>query len=103
MSDEVKLLEALKRVVDPELMINVVDLGLVYSVRQEEDKVHVEMTLTSPACPAGPQILQQAKMALENLEDVAEANIKLVMSPPLDSRPHDRRSPRSARDFLGPD
>jgi metal-sulfur cluster biosynthetic enzyme len=97
MSDEVKLLEALKRVVDPELMINVVDLGLVYSVRQEEDKVHVEMTLTSPACPAGPQILQQAKMALENLEDVAEANIKLVMSPPWTPD----RMTDEARDQLG--
>jgi metal-sulfur cluster biosynthetic enzyme len=83
MADEVTLLNALKQVVDPELMINVVDLGLVYAINQEEDnKVTVDMTLTSPACPAGPQIISQAKMALENVEGVKEAQIKLVMSPP---------------------
>src|SRR5579871_989500 len=97
MPDEVTLLETLKQVVDPELMINVVDLGLVYSVNQEDDKVNVEMTLTSPACPAGPQILSQAKMALENLEGVSEANIKLVMSPPWSPD----RMTDEARDQLG--
>jgi len=97
MADEVKLLEALKQVVDPELMINIVDLGLIYAINQEEDKVHVDMTLTSPACPAGPQIMQQAKMALENLEGVSEANIKLVMSPPWSPD----RMTDEARDQLG--
>ena len=82
MADELQLLEALKQVVDPELMVNIVDLGLVYDISQEERTVNVDMTLTSPACPAGPQIMQQSKMALEQLEDVDVANIKLVMSPP---------------------
>lgn len=79
------LVEALKQVIDPELNINIVDLGLVYEVqRTEEDstKVTVSMTLTSPACPAGPQIIQQAKMALERLDDVEEASIQLTMTPP---------------------
>ena len=97
MSDETSLLDALKNVIDPELMINVVDLGLVYSVEQEESKVNVEMTLTSPACPAGPQIIQQAKLALENLDDVDEAEIKLVMSPPWTPE----RMTDEARDHLG--
>lgn len=97
MPDEVTLLETLKLVIDPELMINVVDLGLVYSVNQEDEKVNVEMTLTSPACPAGPQILSQAKMALENLEGVSEAHIKLVMSPPWTPD----RMTDEARDQLG--
>ena len=97
MPDEVALLDALKQVIDPELMINVVDLGLVYSVSQEDDQVKVEMTLTSPACPAGPQILQQAKMALENLEGVALADIKLVMTPPWTPD----RMTDEARDHLG--
>ena len=61
MADELQMIEALKQVVDPELMINIVDLGLVYDVAREESKVNVQMTLTSPACPAGPQIIQQAK------------------------------------------
>lgn len=80
--DDIRLIEALKQVIDPELMVNIVDLGLVYSVNRDDKKIYVEMTLTSPACPAGPQIVQQSKMALERLRDVDEAEIKLVMSPP---------------------
>jgi len=97
MADEVALLEALKQVIDPELMINVVDLGLVYSIEQEADKVKVEMTLTSPACPAGPQIVQQSKLALEKVEGVKEAEIKLVLSPPWSPD----RMTDEARDHLG--
>lgn len=96
-ADELTLIEALKQVIDPELMINVVDLGLVYSVQQEDDKVNVEMTLTSPACPAGPQIVSQAKLALERVEGVKEAQIKLVMSPPWSPD----RMTDEARDQLG--
>jgi len=97
MADDVVLLEALKQVIDPELMVNIVDLGLVYDVEQEGSKVNVNMTLTSPACPVGPQIVQQAKMALEQLDDVEEAEIKLVMSPPWTPE----RMTDDARDQLG--
>ena len=97
MPDETQLIDALKQFIDPELMINIVDLGLVYEVAQEEGKVNVQMTLTSPACPAGPQIIQQAKMALEQLEGVNEAAIKLVMSPPWSPE----RMTDDARDQLG--
>jgi metal-sulfur cluster biosynthetic enzyme len=97
MADEVALLEALKQVIDPELMINIVDLGLVYSIDQEEDKVKVEMTLTSPACPAGPQLVQQSKLAIEKVEGVKEAEIKLVLSPPWSPD----RMTDEARDQLG--
>jgi metal-sulfur cluster biosynthetic enzyme len=96
-ADEVQLLDALKQVIDPELMVNIVDLGLVYDISQEERTVNVDMTLTSPACPAGPQIMQQSKMALEQLEDVDQANIKLVMSPPWTPE----RMTDDARDQLG--
>ena len=97
MADEVALLEALKQVVDPELMINIVDLGLVYSIEKEEDKFKVEMTLTSPSCPAGPQIVQQSKLAIEKVEGVKEAEIKLVLSPPWSPD----RMTDEARDQLG--
>ena len=97
MSDELTLIESLKQVIDPELMINIVDLGLVYDVQQEEQTVHVKMTLTSPACPAGPQIINQSKMALEQLDDVDEAKIELVMSPPWSPE----RMTDEARDQLG--
>ena len=96
-ADDVKLIDALRDVIDPELMINIVDLGLVYDVDKVDSKVTVQMTLTSPACPAGPQIIQQAKMALEKLADVSEAEIKLVMSPPWSPA----RMTDEARDQLG--
>ena len=95
--DDIRLIEALKQVIDPELMVNIVDLGLVYSVNRDDKKIYVEMTLTSPACPAGPQIVQQSKMALERLRDVDEAEIKLVMSPPWTPD----RMTDDAKDLLG--
>ena len=91
------LLDALREVIDPELMINIVDLGLIYEVKSNDGSVLVDMTLTSPACPAGPQIMQQAKMALEGLEEVQEAVINLVMSPPWSPD----RMTDEARDQLG--
>jgi metal-sulfur cluster biosynthetic enzyme len=97
MADETALLDALRGVVDPELMINIVDLGLVYGIEQEGETVKVEMTLTSPACPAGPQIVQQSKMALEKIDGVKAAEIKLVLSPPWSPD----RMTDEARDQLG--
>lgn len=99
MPDDTVLLDTLKQVIDPELMINIVDLGLVYSVNADDEagKVFVEMTLTSPACPAGPQIINQSKMALEQLDDVNEASITLVMTPPWSPE----RMTDDARDQLG--
>jgi metal-sulfur cluster biosynthetic enzyme len=97
MAEDNALLEALKEVIDPELMVNIVDLGLVYDVEQEGPKVNVNMTLTSPACPVGPQLMQQAKMALERLDDVEEAEIQLVMTPPWSPE----RMTDDARDQLG--
>ena len=96
-ADEVQMIEALKQVIDPELMINIVDLGLIYAVTQDDRQVHVEMTLTSPACPAGPQIVHQSKMALEQLPGIDKANIRLVMSPPWTPA----RMTDEARDILG--
>jgi metal-sulfur cluster biosynthetic enzyme/nitrite reductase/ring-hydroxylating ferredoxin subunit len=92
-----KMVDALKTVIDPELMINIVDLGLIYSINHDGHKAYIDMTLTSPACPAGPQIIQQAKMSLERLRDVDEAEIKLVMTPAWSPD----RMTDDARDHLG--
>jgi metal-sulfur cluster biosynthetic enzyme len=93
--------EALKQVVDPELFINIVDLGLVYTitVTEVEDKsnISIEMTMTSPACPAGPQLLQNSKDALGRLEGVGTVEVKLVMTPPWTPD----RMTEDARDQLG--
>jgi metal-sulfur cluster biosynthetic enzyme len=99
--NEEKIREALKEVVDPELFVNVIDLGLIYAVetteRDEKTDVAVEMTLTSPACPAGPQLIQQSKAVVGRLEGVGEVNVKLVMTPPWTPD----RMTEDARDQLG--
>ena len=97
MAEKDAILDALRTVEDPELHVNVVDLGLVYTVQTREDQVDVEMTLTSPACPAGPEILRNAVTAVEKLEGVSKANVKLVMSPPWTPE----RMSDEARDQLG--
>lgn len=95
--DDAAIIDALRQVIDPELMVNIVDLGLVYSINHAERQATVEMTLTSPACPAGPQIVQQAKMVVEKLDGIDEAQIKLTMSPPWTPD----RMTDEARDQLG--
>lgn len=97
MADQETIMNALRTVKDPELNVNVVDLGLIYTVQTRETEVDVEMTLTTPACPAGPEILRNAVGALEKIEGVSKANVKLVMSPPWTP---DRMSDE-ARDELG--
>ncbi len=99
---EDKVREALKEVVDPELFVNIVDLGLIYEVHiaeaaEEKSDLTIEMTLTSPACPAGPQIIAQAKDVLSRMEGVGETEIKLVMSPPWTPD----RMTEDAKDQLG--
>ena len=73
--------DALRTVIDPELGINIVDLGLVYDVGVEEGSASVTMTLTSPGCPAGGQILGGAKTAAESADGVDEAVVSLVWKP----------------------
>ncbi|GIX03412.1 MAG: hypothetical protein KatS3mg113_0418 [Planctomycetaceae bacterium] len=94
---ELQVIEALRQVVDPELFVNIIDLGLVYTINIHDGKVEVEMTLTSPACPAGPQLVHQARTVLERLPGVRQASIKLVMSPPWTPD----RMTDDARDQLG--
>ncbi len=97
MIDQETLVSALRTVKDPELNVNVIDLGLVYSIQTHDDRVEVEMTLTSPACPAGPEILRSTVSALEKVEGITKADVRLVMSPPWSP---DRMSD-AARDELG--
>lgn len=97
MVEQDAILDALRTVKDPEIGVNVVDLGLIYTIQTQEDQIDVEMTLTTPACPAGPEILRNAVSALEKLEGVSKANVKLVMSPPWSPD----RMTDAARDELG--
>jgi metal-sulfur cluster biosynthetic enzyme len=77
--DQVKL--ALRKVKDPELNLNIVDLGLVYEISVEGGNVQVDMTLTSPGCPAGPQIMGDVERAVKNVPGVDTVDINLVWQP----------------------
>lgn len=134
--DEIR--ESLKQVIDPELFVNIIDLGLVYNVTTHsapppaaaegeaaeaaaiaapaegpptpeseaganpapatgKTNVKIEMTLTSPACPAGPQIIAQSKTVLGRLEGVGDVEVRLVMVPPWTPA----RMSEDAKDQLG--
>ena len=80
LSDRVRL--ALRKVKDPELNLNIVDLGLVYDiVANAEGKVDVDMSLTSPGCPAGPQIMGDVERAVKGVPGVTDLNLNLVWDP----------------------
>lgn len=77
--DQVKM--ALRRVKDPELNLNIVDLGLVYGVRVDGAKVSIDMSLTSPGCPSGPEIMTGAEEAVRGLPGVDDVQVNLVWTP----------------------
>ena len=78
-ADQVKL--ALRKVKDPELNLNIVDLGLVYEIMVDGSEVQVDMTLTSPGCPAGPQITGDVERAVKSLPGVSAVNLNIVWQP----------------------
>lgn len=77
-----QIFEILGDIYDPEIPIDIVNLGLVYGVNVEDKKVTVNMTMTSPGCPAATQIVTEARLLIEDLPDVEEANIEIVWDPP---------------------
>jgi len=117
------VLEKLKNVIDPELFVNIVDLGLIYEIvvgadeataekppeqkegdtvaGQEEQQegvcVKIEMTMTSPACPAGPQLIGGAKKEVGSIEGVGGVEVKIVLDPPWTPD----RMTEDAKDQLG--
>lgn len=94
---EQQVLDALRQVIDPELGLNVVDLGLVYGVRIQGTQVHVELTMTTAACPMSEQIVEEAEFSLRYVPGVTEAAVELVWDPPWGP---ERMSDR-AREILG--
>jgi metal-sulfur cluster biosynthetic enzyme len=77
-----RVMDALRQVNDPELGINIVDLGLVYDVRIEGDTVHITYTLTTMGCPIGPMIEAQIKQLLDPIEGVDNVDAEMVLTPP---------------------
>src|SRR6188768_4373541 len=78
-ADQVKL--ALRKVKDPELNLNIVDLGLVYEIAVDGSDVQIDMTLTSPGCPAGPQIMGDVERVVKAMPGVGNVTLNLVWQP----------------------
>jgi metal-sulfur cluster biosynthetic enzyme len=74
--------EALEEVIDPELGLDFVSLGLVYDVEVENDEVFITFSLTTPACPIGPQVTEQMREFVSDLEGVEKVHPKMVFDPP---------------------
>jgi metal-sulfur cluster biosynthetic enzyme len=83
MTTKSEIVDALKNVEDPEIGMNIVDLGLIYGLDwdEEEGAVHVDMTLTSPGCPLGPELIRNIKRELRPLDDVMDVEVNLVWQP----------------------
>lgn len=77
-----QIIEVLKTIEDPELLLDIWFLGLIYSIEIEESVVKIEMTLTSPMCPVGPQLLAEVKNKVAAMPGVEYADVRLVFSPP---------------------
>lgn len=83
-----ELVKRLKNVYDPEIPVNIFDLGLIYAVEYEKlnNYLHakVEMTLTSPACPVAESLVEQVKYVTLSVDEIDEVNVNLVFDPPWD-------------------
>ena len=78
--DEVQ--EALRDVYDPEIPVNVLDLGLIYDIKITEGQVYVQMTLTAPGCGMGPYIAQNAEWRIAEVDGVSDVEVDMVFDPP---------------------
>ena len=98
MATKEEVYEVLQQCYDPEIPVNIVDLGLIYDVQIEGNKVNVKMTLTAPGCGMGGMIAGQARQKiLDNIDGVEEATVDLVWDPPWDPS----RIKEEARQKLG--
>ena len=80
-----KVIEEVKKIYDPQIPVNIYDLGLIYKIEvDEKNKVNIDMTLTSPNCPVAESLPNQVKEDIMELEEVSDVNLKLVWEPPWD-------------------
>ena len=94
------IITALKTVTDPELGVNIIDLGLVYRIDiDDEGEVQLYMTLTSPGCPAGPELKHDVREALIAMDSISNVNVQFVFNPPWTTS----MMSKEAKDELGMD
>ncbi len=94
MVEKEQVIKELKKVVDPELGLDIYTLGLIYNISVEDKKVNIRMTLTSPMCPYGPQIVEDVKRRVGSLGKGVEVNTEIVFNPPWEI-------PNEVRSILG--
>ena len=80
--DEAHVWHALRSVYDPEIPVNIADLGLIYAVRVEDDKVDIDMTLTAPGCGMGPVLIEEVKDRVRQVPNLVDVEVALVFEPP---------------------
>jgi FeS assembly SUF system protein len=97
MVDKTDVMKVLKKCYDPEIPINIVDLGLIYDVRVKESKVKIKMTLTAPGCPMHSMITEDIKQNVQKIKGVKDVDIELIWDPPWSPE----RMSASARKKLG--
>ena len=80
-----RVIEAVKKIFDPEIPVNIYELGLIYKIEvDEKNKVNVDMTLTSPNCPVAESLPKEVKENIKKVEGVSDVNLNLVWEPPWD-------------------
>jgi len=99
MPTQEEIMATLKQVFDPEIGVNIVDLGLVRGLDMDGTRVHIDLTLTSPGCPMGPQMIRDVRAELARLPGVEKVDVDLVWSPPW----HPSMMSDAAKDELGYD
>ena len=79
-----KVIEEIKKIYDPEIPVNIYELGLIYKIEVDNNKVNVDMTLTSPNCPVAESLPKEVKSNIMKIEGVSDVNLNLVWEPPWD-------------------
>ncbi|MEE9237758.1 MAG: metal-sulfur cluster assembly factor [Thermoplasmata archaeon] len=97
MPSEDDVMTVLRKCYDPEIPINIVDLGLVYEIELKDDKVHVKMTLTAPGCPMHTMISEDVTRKLLTLDGIEDAEVEIVWEPPWTPE----KMSETARQMLG--
>jgi len=82
---EARIVTVLKSIFDPEIPVNIYDLGLIYEVRLDEEQIaHITMTLTAPACPMAEELVEEVKYKVAGTKGVKDCNLNLTFNPPWD-------------------
>jgi FeS assembly SUF system protein len=80
---ETRIVEVIKSIYDPEIPVNIYDLGLIYEIRLDDDHIaHITMTLTAPNCPMAEELVEEVKYKVAGTQGVKDCDLKLTFKPP---------------------